>query len=170
MRKTILHDIGNPKMKKEVLDLIENLSSGKLLEGSPEDHAKELMEKNSEDEEVDDSKGGKGASHRTGGGDAQATLAMMHEENQERRFQEMQEAIEKFILDSKREIDHVESRMIQGINKEQQRVSKEIETIGLKLEKRVDELAIYHNALKDENDRLSDRLQANTSEIVQFQK
>jgi guanylate kinase len=95
---------------------------------------------------------------------------MMHEEDQERRFQEMKEAIEKFILDSKREIDHVESRMIQGINKEQQRVSKEIETIGLKLEKRVDELAIYHNALKDENDRLSDRLQGNTSEIVQFQK
>lgn len=35
MRKTILHDIGNPRLKKEVLDLIDRLQKGTLLTSNP---------------------------------------------------------------------------------------------------------------------------------------
>ena len=152
MRQTIIDDIGNPRLKNEVLDLISKLQDGSLLLN--DGHA-------IDEKEIANSKSKKAPIQN----DANAL-----EDSPELYSLMLEKAKDQLIKESKRHIDDIEIKMAMSINKEKNKLEIQFENLKGKICKQVDELAIYQNALKDEQDRISERLQLNTAEISNFQK
>lgn len=59
--------------------------------------------------------------------------------------------------------------MIQRVTREQDRITDMFNEFTSKLNKRLDEMQVFENALKDEQDRFEDRLKQSGNELFAFQ-
>ena len=70
---------------------------------------------------------------------------------------------------SQREIEAAEGRMIQAIHREQEKARREAEENRENVEKRVRDIQVYLNEVKEEQDRQGERIKISSSEMFQFQ-
>jgi hypothetical protein len=70
----------------------------------------------------------------------------------------MHEMRDRLIEQSQNAILEAEAKMMQRVTREQDRVSEMFTEFIGKFNKRLDEMQVFENALKDEQDRFEDRL------------
>ena len=70
----------------------------------------------------------------------------------------MHEMRDRLIEQSQNAILEAEAKMMQRVTREQDRVSEMFTEFIAKFNKRLDEMQVFENALKDEQDRFEDRL------------
>jgi hypothetical protein len=70
----------------------------------------------------------------------------------------MHEMRDRLIEQSQNAILEAEAKMMQRVKREQDRVSEMFTEFIGKFNKRLDEMQVFENALKDEQDRFEDRL------------
>ena len=70
----------------------------------------------------------------------------------------MHERRDRLIEQSQNAILEAEAKMMQRVTREQDRVSEMFTEFIAKFNKRLDEMQVFENALKDEQDRFEDRL------------
>ena len=70
---------------------------------------------------------------------------------------------------SQNSILEAEAKMMQRVTREQDRVTEMFNEFSSKLSKRLDDIQVFENALKDEQDRIEDRLKQSANELFSFQ-
>ena len=69
---------------------------------------------------------------------------------------------------SQNSILEAEAKMMQRVAKEQDRVTEMFNEFTSKFNKRLDEMQVFENVLKDEQDRFEDRLKQSGNEMFAF--
>lgn len=180
LRKTIMSDIGNPRLKKEVLDLIQKLQDGTLLKknnhhkesSATDEHAiassssseSDLEEEHDDEEPTSHTKKDAGSSTKKSKGVKEA-----EEESIQQRINKMHEIRDRIMEQSQTSILEAEAKMMQRVMREQDRVTEMFNEFTSKLSKRLDEMQGFENALKDEQDRIEDRIKQSANELFAFQ-
>ena len=177
LRKTIMTDIGNPRLKKEVLDLIQKLQDGTLLKhhhhhshdpAATDGHAIASSSSSSEtdvdyqDEPSSNKKSGKGSNKKSKG------VQEAEVESIQQKINKMHEIRDRIMEQSQNSILEAEAKMMQRVAREQDRVTEMFNEFTSKFNKRLDEMQVFENVLKDEQDRFEDRLKQSGNEMFAF--
>ena len=80
----------------------------------------------------------------------------------------MHEIRDRIMEQSQNSILEAEAKMMQRVAKEQDRVTEMFNEFTSKFNKRLDEMQVFENVLKDEQDRFEDRLKQSGNEMFAF--